>query len=99
MLKYMNDNVLDFQEDVKNLVKGGSISISRRKDCEERLQWLFDYAAGETGLLTGNDANLMKTEIESLIKKIANLRDGKEKNKKTTRDLDVLAHRTLTIWA
>jgi hypothetical protein len=64
----------------------------------EDLEWLDTYAQGETGMLGPNDCCGMKKEIDRVTRKIANLRDGKEKNKTTTRELEVLAHRVLKLW-
>jgi hypothetical protein len=41
----------------------------------------------------------MKREIETVIRKIANMGSPKERNKKTTRDFEVLAHKVVKIWA
>jgi hypothetical protein len=38
LLMYINDNILDFQDNVKGLLKEGKISLTRRKDIEEVLK-------------------------------------------------------------
>jgi hypothetical protein len=99
LTKYMNDQILDIQDNIDNFLKGGYIPVGRRRGCEEVLQWIYDHVQGATGILTANDSPLMKTTIEIMIRKITNMKNAKERSKKTTRDLEVLANRVVKIWA
>jgi hypothetical protein len=98
LTQYINDQVLDFQDNVQNFIKDGHIPVGRRCECEEVLQSMYDHVQGATYLPTANDSPLMKTTIEILIGKIANMKNAKERNKKTTRDLEVLANKVAKIW-
>jgi hypothetical protein len=98
LTQYINDQVLEFQDNVQNFIKDGHIPVGRRCECEEVLQSMYDHVQGATYLLTANDSPLMKTTIEILIGKIANMKNAKERNKKTTRDLEVLANKVAKIW-
>ncbi|KAF2029872.1 hypothetical protein EK21DRAFT_112548 [Setomelanomma holmii] len=57
------------------------------------------YTAGETGLLGKDDCLVMKNSMIRIVHRISNLRDGKEKNKVTTREVTCLANKVLKIWA
>jgi hypothetical protein len=42
-MKYIDDNYLDFAENVENFLKEGKVSVTRRKDCETVLQRMHDH--------------------------------------------------------
>jgi hypothetical protein len=99
LMKYIEDQVLDFQDNVSKFIKEGKVNTTRRGENETILQWMVDYVADDTGILTDNEGYLMKTEIKKMINKIANLSSAKEKNVQKTRIINVLAHQALKIWA
>jgi hypothetical protein len=99
LMKYIEEQVLDFQDNVSNFVKEGKVNTTRRNNNETILQWMIDYIADDSGILTGDDGYLMKTEIQKMISKIANLSSTKEKNVLKTRNINVLAHQALQTWA
>jgi hypothetical protein len=96
LLMYINNNILDFQDNVKSFFKEGKISVSRRKDIEEVLKGMVAQVPPKT--LTANDAPLMKRDVERLIGMIANMKNAKEQKKETTRNLQVLTHKTRGLW-
>jgi hypothetical protein len=99
ILSYMNANILDFQANVARLLKDGHLSTAPRKENEDILETMQALAGGETGFLGVQDGMLFKREVESLVRKIANLSNRAERNKQTTRNIDVLAHEILKLWA
>jgi hypothetical protein len=99
MASYMDNNILDFQANNSRLIRDGHVSTAPRKDNEAILEAMYALSGGETGFLGPNDGNGFKREVQVLIGKIGNLKNRTEKNKKTTRDLDVLAHHVLDLWA
>jgi hypothetical protein len=96
---YIQTKVLDFGDDLQNLVRGGNINVTRRKQMEEVLNGMENLAAGATGFLADGDNPGMKKEIGSLLYLINNLREGQTKKAKTTRDLVALAQRVVKFWA
>jgi hypothetical protein len=96
LLMYINNNILDFQDNFKSFLKEVKISVSRRKDIEEVLKVMVAQVPPKT--LTANDAPLMKRDVERLIGMIANMKNAKEQKKETTRNLQVLAHKARGLW-
>jgi hypothetical protein len=96
LLMYINNNILDFQDNVKSFLKEGKISVSRRKDIEEVLKGMIAQVPPKT--LTADDAPLMERDVDRLITMIGNMKNAKEQKKETTRNLQVLAHKARGLW-
>jgi hypothetical protein len=96
LLMYINDNILDFQDNVKGLLKEGKISLTRRKDIEEVLNGMLSQVPPKT--LTANDAPLMKRDVDKIIAIIGSMKNAKEQKKETTRNLQVLAAKVSALW-
>jgi hypothetical protein len=96
LLMYINNNILDFQDNVKSFLKEGKISVSRREDIEKVLKGMIAQVPPKT--LTANDAPLMKRDVDRLITMIGNMKNAKEQKKETTRNLQVLAHKARGLW-
>jgi hypothetical protein len=97
LLAYINQIILDFQDNVNHLLREGKMSVTRRKDIEEVLKDVL--AQSSKGMFGPNDAQLLKREVERLVKMIGSMKNAKEQKKQTTRDLQALAHNVLPIWA
>jgi hypothetical protein len=97
LLAYINQIILDFQDNVNHLLREGKMSVTRRKDIEEVLKDIL--AQSSKGMFGPNDAQLLKREVERLVKMIGSMKNAKEQKKQTTRDLQALAYNVLPIWA
>ncbi|KAF2825242.1 hypothetical protein CC86DRAFT_407464 [Ophiobolus disseminans] len=96
----ISDELVVFQDNLRNLVPSGTISVSRRKEMEPVLTAIKQAARGTTGFLPSDgDCGVMKTQVEQLVFLLSNLRNRTEKNRASTKLLVELAKKVEKLWA
>lgn len=98
-MKMIDDNILEFQDNTEKFLKDSTVNAAKRKENFDILDNIKTYAKGEIGILSIDDSQLMKAQIQRMISKITNLKSNKEMNKQMNREVDFLAHNVLKLWA